>query len=109
MVISKTEINDLAQAIKTSKVPDLDLGMRGENARSSTSGSIEVYQLHDPVCVIDGLQRIPAALQLLRQDPAAQPRIGAVVHFNTNWADSPGRKVGVGGPGSIAGRSRLGP
>lgn len=61
-------------------VPDLDLGMRG--ARYDESGG--TFVLHDPVFVIDGLQRVTAAKRY--RDEGGTPVLGATVHFNTSYA-----------------------
>jgi len=84
-IISRAKVEALARAIENSTVPDIELGMRGERTRNETRDSDgEVYFLQDPTFVIDGLQRISAAKYLMQKKPGAIPRIGAVVHLNTN-------------------------
>ena len=58
-------------------VPDIELGMRGH---SYTEAGDDFF-LHDPVYIIDGLQRTTAALEVLSS--GVQPRIGAMIHFDT--------------------------
>ncbi|MGD0904964.1 MAG: hypothetical protein ABR924_18835 [Terracidiphilus sp.] len=58
-------------------VPDIELGMRGH---SYTEAGDDFF-LHDPVYIIDGLQRTTAALGVLQA--GIQPRIGAMIHFDT--------------------------
>ncbi len=60
-----------------SAVPDVELGMRGVK-KSSREG---VFTLHDPVYIIDGLQRIEAAKIFLAN--GSIPHLGATVHFGT--------------------------
>jgi hypothetical protein len=83
-VLSNGKIEGLKKALVTSSVPDIELGMRGERVRHVDKEKGE-YILLDPVFVIDGFQRTSAARSLLRDDPKAQPRIGATVHFDTNF------------------------
>lgn len=63
----------------TRRIPDITLGMRGGNY-TERDGAIYLY---DPVYVIDGLQRISAALYVLRSGKNTCPTLGATVHFNT--------------------------
>lgn len=60
-----------------SAVPDIELGMRGFK-KTVRDG---VYTLHDPVYIIDGLQRVSAA-KLFKQK-GGTPHLGACVHFGT--------------------------
>lgn len=78
-VLPLAKIADLTAAIEKGSVPDIVLGMRG-TAVTARDG---VYYLHDPVFIIDGLQRVTAAKRLLAKDSAKSPRIGAMIHFNT--------------------------
>jgi len=78
-ILTKVKIKDLMLAVKDKTVPDIDLGMRGGNY---TEREGEVY-LHDDVYIIDGLQRVTAAKELARGGEFI-PRLGAIVHFNTD-------------------------
>lgn len=84
-VLGGSKIRALMKAMETSTVPDIELGMRGEKYRVHDEG--KTYHLQDPVFVIDGLQRITAAMRLHAEKPELPIRIGTVVHFNTdvNW------------------------
>lgn len=78
-VLTKLKIKELMLAVKDKTVPDIDLGMRGGNY---TEREGEVF-LHDDVYIIDGLQRVTAAKELARGGDF-MPRLGAIVHFNTD-------------------------
>jgi hypothetical protein len=80
---SSSKISKLAEAIRNSSVPDIELGMRGDKTREADGG--KTYYLQDPVFIIDGLQRISAGRYMLQQDPNSCPRIGCAVHLNTNF------------------------
>ncbi len=83
-ILPGAKVKSLMEALKTSTVPDIELGMRGEKYQvREGEKKTESYFLQDPVFVIDGLQRISAAKKLIVADPSAAPRIGAVVHINT--------------------------
>lgn len=79
-VLPIRRINILMDAFREGKrVPDVDLGMRG-------GGYVErdgAFYLQDDVYIIDGLQRITAGIELVRRGEIV-PRLGAIVHFNTN-------------------------
>lgn len=77
------KLSALARALKTSSVPDVELGMRGDKTRNTEAG--RVFYLQDPTYVIDGLQRISAAKFLLQKEPTFQPRIGCLVHTDTTY------------------------
>ena len=78
-VLSATKISALVEAFKSGSIPDIDLGMRGEKFTSRD----DCFYLQDPVFIVDGLQRVTAALQLLRMATGKLPHLGATVHFNT--------------------------
>ncbi len=63
----------------TVHVPDITLGMRGGDYTDRE----RAFYLQDPVFVIDGLQRISAALYVLRSGKNTSPHLGATVFFNT--------------------------
>lgn len=67
-----------------SSIPDIDLGMRGHTTKShSTKESGEIWNLSDPVFIIDGLQRVTAARKFLKE--GGTPRLGATVHLGTDY------------------------
>ncbi|MDO8517709.1 MAG: hypothetical protein Q7S26_00240 [bacterium] len=65
---------------KGESLPDIELGMRGQSFKTEKDGSIT---LHDPVYIVDGLQRISTAIHFIATNPTAMVRIGATVHFST--------------------------
>lgn len=79
-VLEASKINALMSALATGNVPDVELGMRGEEF----SAREDIVYLQDTVYIIDGLQRVTAGIQLLEQGAGHQPRIGAAIHFNTD-------------------------
>lgn len=81
-IMPYARIAELMQAFRTGRVPDIELGVRGGDFHERESA----FYLADDAYIIDGQQRVNAALQLLREDPKAQPRLGALVHFNTTEA-----------------------
>lgn len=78
-VLPLGKIMELQEAIRTSKVPDIELGVRGGNFECDETGA---YVLCDPVFVIDGQQRLTAARRLY-QEGTSKARLGATIHFNT--------------------------
>jgi len=58
-------------------VPDIELGMRG----LSFTQAEENFLLHDPIYIIDGLQRRAAALEVFKN--GIQPKLGVMIHFGT--------------------------
>lgn len=81
-VLTAGKIEELKKALKTSRVPDIDLGMRGSSAREVIEDGKPVWILDDDTYVIDGLQRKTAGEQLVGE--GFMPHIGATVHFDTN-------------------------
>ncbi|MEK7584180.1 MAG: hypothetical protein AAB490_02970, partial [Patescibacteria group bacterium] len=78
-------LQSIVDAIKKGEaLPDIELGMRGD--WYSKKGS--TFRLEDPVFIVDGLQRVSAALRFLSMSPeqAALARIGAVVRINATEA-----------------------
>lgn len=78
-VLTRVKIKELMVAVKEKTIPDVDLGMRGGNY---TERDGDIF-LHDEVYIIDGLQRVTAAKELARGGDYV-PRLGAIVHFNTD-------------------------
>lgn len=75
-------INEIIDAmVKGDPIPDIDLGARGGNFREREPG---VFVLPNDVYIIDGLQRVTAAREMMRRYEDAKPRLGATVHFNSN-------------------------
>ncbi len=72
----------LKAAAKTSTLPDVELGMRGDGYQTRGEGDQQCFVLTDPVYVIDGLQRV-AAVKAALEEGAVSPKIGAVVHVDT--------------------------
>jgi len=80
--LSPTKIEKIKIGIRNRGVPDIVLGMRGEQLQVRPSGMF----LYDPVYIIDGLQRVTAAMQKVNRGESVQPRLGALVHINTTEA-----------------------
>lgn len=82
-VLSQPKIKALKDALKHSRVPEVDLGMRGDLYDERPKG---IFYLNSDVFVIDGLQRVTAGKELVASEEAF-PYISAVVHFDTteNW------------------------
>ena len=76
-VLPLAKISELVEAFMKGSVPDVDLGMRGERF-FERSGS---FYLQDDVFIVDGLQRVTAALHLIQMATGILPQLGAVVHF----------------------------
>jgi hypothetical protein len=90
-ILPQSRIKELARAIKSGKVPDIELGMRG-GSFLEREGS---FYLQDSVWIIDGLQRRTAAMELIRA--GVLPRLGATIHFNTTkeWEREQFRNLNV--------------
>lgn len=77
-ILSRRNINELAKAIKTSKVPDVELAVRGGDFTERDG----TFQIKSPTYIMDGLQRISAARQVLLD--SGEPFLGATAYFNTS-------------------------
>jgi len=79
-VLGEKKIGELMHEHRTSRVPDIDVGMRGERVKDLG----EDIELLDPVYIIDGLQRVTAGMRVMvaDEDPVV-PVIGATVLLNT--------------------------
>lgn len=82
-IMAGQKVSALVQAARNSVLPDIELGMRGSSYQVREDGA--VYLLQDPVFVIDGAQRINAILQVMKVDNEVKPKIGAVIHIDTNF------------------------
>lgn len=76
-ILPISKIHDLMKAFEVGGVPDIDLGMRGGSFLEKDNS----FYLQNDVYVVDGLQRVTAARQVLADQGA--PRLGATIHFNT--------------------------
>lgn len=74
------KISEILQGLKTGKVPDIELGMRGGDYREREGA----FYLQDDIYIIDGLQRVTAGIMMLQEGGELLPRIGCSVHFNTD-------------------------
>ncbi len=79
-ILSREKIDRLKKALRRSRVPDIDLGVRGEQYEDDGG----TFWISDPVYVVDGLQRITAAMELLEE--GLRVHLGALISFNTNEA-----------------------
>jgi hypothetical protein len=59
-------------------VPGIEVGMRGHSF-TQVEGA---FFLHDPIYIIDGLQRRAAALEALKN--GIQPKLGVIIHFDSH-------------------------
>lgn len=76
-----TSQSSILSALKNGgALPDIELGMRGQSFTTLDDGS---FLLHDPVYIIDGLQRVSTAIHYLTANPNAAVRIGAKVRVST--------------------------
>ncbi len=82
--LSATKISELMEAHRQSRVPTVELGMRGDESGIEI-GADGVCWLTDPTYIVDGLQRITAAQRLLELEPNSNPKIHATVHLNTDF------------------------
>lgn len=96
-VLPETKISVLKKALLNSRVPDIDLGMRGDDVTEQGDG---IFLLNDDVYVIDGLQRKSAAEQLVLEG-GAMPHLGALIHFDSNeqWERERFENLNVGQTG----------
>ncbi len=79
-ILSAHKIDELVDAHRKGRVPDIELGMRGEHFEERASGLVILF---NPIYIVDGLQRVTAGKKLMQLDPDARPHIGATIHFNT--------------------------
>ncbi len=71
----------IEEALKKGEpLPDLEIGMRGENFREVRKGRVH---LKDPTYIIDGLQRRQTVTRYLIDNPTANVRLGVKVYLNT--------------------------
>lgn len=81
--LSDVKIGILMEAHRTSRVPTVELGLRGNESDIITRG--DVFYLQKPTYIVDGYQRISAGILVQEVAPVAVPRISAVVHMNTSF------------------------
>lgn len=75
-----SSLTDIMAAIRAGEtLPDIEIGMRG----TRVSGRGDDYVLGDICYIIDGQQRVNAALNVLAQSPGTNVRIGAMIHTAT--------------------------
>ena len=80
---SISSLSDLVNAFKKGEtIPDIELGMRGQKCKDGKGGHCLILQ--DPVFIVDGLQRVTAAMHVLDSIHNVDVRLGAAVHFGTN-------------------------
>lgn len=76
-----TALSSITKALSEGEtLPDVELGMRGQRFREVKDGEVE---LQDPIFIIDGFQRINAAMHVMAIKPEVKLRIGATIHFGT--------------------------
>lgn len=79
--LAAPKIERIKAGIRNRGVPDIVLGMRGEKY-IEREGFI---YLQDPVYIIDGYQRVTAALRLMSEANGSLPRLGMKLHFSTDY------------------------
>ncbi len=73
----------ILEALSTKqRLPDLELGMRGQSWEFIKDSS-EIIVLNDPVFIIDGQQRRGTILEYLKNNPEETVRQGALIHFGS--------------------------
>jgi hypothetical protein len=78
--LSLKQLSSLIKAFKDGEnVPDITLGMRGGGFLERDSS----LYLQDDTFVIDGLQRISAAMHCMRTGDQINPHLGCIVYSNT--------------------------
>jgi hypothetical protein len=82
-VLRGTKHKQLKAAVLQSAVPDVELGVRGDNFDTENIEGRDVIVIRHHVHVIDGLQRLSAGCSVMGENPTAKVRIGAKIHFNT--------------------------
>ncbi|KND51265.1 MAG: hypothetical protein ABA06_03075 [Parcubacteria bacterium C7867-001] len=81
---SRGRINDAIE--KKKRLPDIELGMRGEDFEMLDNASV---RLKSPVYIVDGRQRIGTIEEWLREKPDWPISIGAMVRLNTDhWSET---------------------
>ncbi len=79
-VMPLTALSSILDALKNRQaLPDIELGMRGQNFTSREG----VFHLKDPTYIVDGLQRVTAAMHVLNTAPETPIHLGVTVHFDT--------------------------
>ena len=80
--LREAKIQELMEAFRgsSSRVPDVELAVRGERYGCTDAGG--TYTISGEVYIIDGLQRISAAKQFMRD--GGKPLVGAMIHFATS-------------------------
>jgi hypothetical protein len=68
--------------VRRQRLPDIELGMRGDNWSFADNGE-DIVILHDPIYIIDGQQRRGTLLEYLAENPGSTVRQGALIHFKT--------------------------
>lgn len=78
-IAPRARILDLVAALKSGGVPDIELGMRGQQFFERD----DAYYLQNPVFIVDGLQRVTAGRVAMQEGIITAPRIGAAIRFET--------------------------
>lgn len=78
-VLPLASINKLVKAFETGSVPDIELGMRGQHVVERSPH----FYLQDSTYIIDGLQRVTAAMRIVDRGSDILPSVGAKIHFGT--------------------------
>lgn len=79
--LAAPKIERIKEGIRNRGVPDIVLGMRGEKYLEREGA----MYLQDPVYIIDGFQRVTAAMSLMGEADGILPRLGVKLHFGTDY------------------------
>jgi hypothetical protein len=85
-VLSGGKVKELEAALRTLGVPDIFLGIRGQGYTEDPADSTTFYLPGDQVFIIDGLQRVNAALQIVAAGDADAFSLGGLFRFGTDRA-----------------------
>ena len=93
-MLSPAKISALEEAHRNGRVPNIELGMRGQRCIEREG----IFYLQDDVFVVDGQQRTIAALRVMEKDSSVRPHIGVTVHFDTTeeWERDRFKKLNLG-------------
>ncbi|MEK7609439.1 MAG: hypothetical protein AAB476_03095 [Patescibacteria group bacterium] len=81
-ILSGVRFESLVKAFQAGDtVQDITLGMRGARVMERS----DAIYLQDDVFVIDGLQRIQAAMRAMQEKPDTVVHLGAVIYFETEY------------------------
>lgn len=76
-----TSLGSILDALKNGeRLPDIELGMRGQRFKEVEPG---VFRLYDPVFIVDGQQRVNGTMHHYTVNPEATVHLGVTIYFDT--------------------------